>query len=127
MCIGDGWFPDYPSVGNLIVTNFGGPAVTSLETPTHMGLPPAQLAKIGTPVRSVPSIVPEILACNQEVGARGIACWTRLDQYLVTEVMPAVPLAFGRSIRISSPSIGTFSWDLANQQPALDRLAVTAT
>lgn len=126
MCIGDNWLPDFPSVGNLIVTNFGGPSVTSLQGPTHMGLPNARLAKIGSPVRSVPNIVPEILACNQEVGPRAIACWTRLDQYLVTQVMPAVPLAFGRSIRVISPAVGAFSWDLANQQPALDRLAVAA-
>jgi peptide/nickel transport system substrate-binding protein len=127
MCIGDGWLPDYPSVGNLIVTNFGGPSVAGLEGPTHMGLTTARLAKIGSPVRSVPNVVPEIQACNQQIGSRGIACWTRLDQYLVTQVLPAVPLAFGRSIRISSASIGSFSWDLANQQPALDRLAVAAS
>jgi hypothetical protein len=92
-----------------------------------MGESPAHLARIGSPVRTVPNILPEILACNREIGALGIACWTRLDQYLVTQVMPAVPLAFGRSIRITSPSISTFSWDLANQQPALDRLGVPAS
>jgi Bacterial extracellular solute-binding proteins, family 5 Middle len=127
MCIGDGWFPDFPSVGNLIVSNFGGPSVTNLQGPSHMGESPAQLVRIGSPVRSVPNILPEILACNREVGALGIACWTRLDQYLVTEVMPAVPLAFGRSIRLASPSISSFSWDLANQEPALDRLSAPAS
>jgi hypothetical protein len=50
-----------------------------------------------------------------------------LDQYLVTNVMPAVPLAFGRSIRIASPSLTSFSWDLANQAPSLDRLGVSAS
>ena len=126
LCVGDGWFPDYPSVGNLIVTNFGGPSVTAPYGITHMGASGADLAKLGSTVRSVPTIAPQILACNQELGARGVACWTRLDQYLVTQVMPSVPIAFARVIRISPPSVGAFSWDLANEQPALDRLAVTA-
>jgi hypothetical protein len=78
-------------------------------------------------VRTVPTIDPEVAACNQEPGPRGIACWTRLDQYLVTNVMPAVPLAFGSSIRIASPSLTSFSWDLANQAPSLDRLGVSAS
>jgi len=41
--------------------------------------------------------------------------------------MPAVPLAFGSSIRIASPSLTSFSWDLANQAPSLDRLGVSAS
>jgi peptide/nickel transport system substrate-binding protein len=124
MCVGDGWFPDYPSVGNLIVTNFGGPTVTAPYGITQMGATPGELAKLGSPVRSVPSVAREIVACDQEIGPAGIACWTRLDQYLVTQVMPAVPLAFGQTIRLTSPSVVAFSWDLSLQTPALDRLAV---
>jgi peptide/nickel transport system substrate-binding protein len=127
MCIGDGWFPDFPSVGNLILINFGGPTVTAPYGITHMGATASQLAKLDAPVRSVPTVAPEIAACNQEPGPRGISCWTRLDQYLVTNVMPAVPLAFGRTIRIASPSLTSFSWDLANQVPSLDRLGVSAS
>jgi peptide/nickel transport system substrate-binding protein len=127
LCIGDGWFPDVPSVGNLIVTNFGGPTVTAPYGITNMGATAADLVKLGSPVRSVPNVAPEIVACNQHPGPRGIACWTALDQYLVTNVMPSVPLAFGRTIRIAGPSIAAFSWDLANQAPALDRLGVSAS
>ena len=127
MCIGDGWFPDFPSVGNLIITNFGGPTVTAPYGITHMGASGSQLAKLGSAVRSVPTIAPEIIACDQEPGPRGISCWTRLDQYLVTNVMPAVPLAFGRTIRLASPSLTSFSWDLANQAPSLDRLGVSGS
>jgi hypothetical protein len=127
MCIGDGWFPDFPSVGNLIVINFAGPGVTASYGITHMGAPSSQLARLGSPVRTVPTIDPEVAACNQEPGPRGIACWARLDQYLITNVMPAVPLAFGSAIRIGSPSLTSFSWDLANQAPSLDRLGVSAS
>jgi hypothetical protein len=124
MCIGDGWFPDFPSVGNLIVTNFGGPAEDALSGITNMGATRSELAKLGSRVRSVPTVAPEIAACNQELGSRGIACWTGLDQYLITNVMPAVPLAFARNIRITGPSVASYSWDLANQSPALDRLGI---
>ena len=127
MCIGDGWFPDFPSVGNLIVINFGGTSVTAPYGITHMGATASELAKLGSPVRSVPTIAPEIDACNQQPGPRGIACWTGLDQYLVSKVMPAVPLAFGRVVRLASPSLTSFSFDLANQAPSLDRLGVSAS
>ena len=127
MCIGDGWFPDFPSVGNLIVTNFGGPTATAPYGITRMGATRTELAKLGSAVRTVPTIAPEIASCDQELGPRGVACWTALDQYLVTNVMPAVPLAFARVTRIVAPTVHAFSWDLANQSPALDRLSVAGS
>ena len=125
LCVGFGWFPDYPSAGNLLIALFGGPSVGGSDSIniSHIGSSAADLAHIGAVIMDVPTVDPQIQACNQEIGAAGLACWTRLDQYLVTQVMPAVPLAFGQVIRVTSPKMAAFSWDAAFQMPAIDRLS----
>ena len=89
-----------------------------------MGASASDLKRLGVPVRAVPSVDALILRCNEEVGASQIPCWTRLDQYVISQIMPTVPLVFGQVVRVSSPGIGAFSWDEGFQQPAIDRLAV---
>ena len=123
-CVGTGWFPDYPSAGNTLIALFAGPSTGGGLGLSRLGWSPAELEKEGAHVLRVPSVDPQILACSEETSAAAIACWTRLDQYLVTQLMPAVPLAFGQVVRISSPKISRFSWDPGFQMPALDRLAV---
>jgi len=127
MCVGDGWFPDLPSTSNGLIAFFAGPSIQGGDSLTHLGAPPSELARLQSPVRSVPSVDPQIEACQREVGARGIACWTRLDQYLLTQLMPSVPLAFAQEVRVTSPALTSFSWDQAFVQPALDRLSVAHT
>jgi peptide/nickel transport system substrate-binding protein len=126
LCVGSGWLPDYPMPRDLLISMFAGTSVVGgIGTGnTRLGASPAVLAARGAIVRSVPSVDPEIRACDETVGAATVACWTRLDQYVITQLMPTVPLAFGEAVRITSPSIVSFSWDQGAQQPALDRIAV---
>jgi hypothetical protein len=127
ICIGDGWFPDFPSTGNGLVYFFGGPSIRSGRTISSIGAPPPVLRHLGTPVRSVPNVDRQIRGCQEEVGDAGVACWTRLDQYIASELMPAVPLAFNQEIRLTSSSTGGFSWDLGVESPSLDRLWVAGS
>ena len=127
MCIGNGWQPDFPSAGNMLSSLFGSPALIGGDSLNHMGASPKHLAELGLPVHRVPSIDTQVARCNETAGIGQVACWTRLDQYLVTRLMPAVPIAFIRSIVISSPAIASFTWDQAFQTPALDRLEVAAS
>ena len=126
MCIGNGWFLDYPSVGNLLASEFGGPDINQVDSDTHMGDSASDLKRFGVPVRPVPSVDAQIRRCNEEVGASQIPCWTRLDQYVLTQFLPAVPLAFGQIVRVSSPAITSYAWDQGFQEPALDRLSVSS-
>jgi peptide/nickel transport system substrate-binding protein len=126
LCVGAGWLPDYPIPRDLLISMFAGTSLIGgigLGN-TRLGASPGELAKRGSVVRSVPSVDQELQACDEEVAAAAIACWTRLDQYLITELMPTVPIAFGETIRIISPSIASFAWDQGTQEPALDRLAM---
>ena len=61
MCVGDGWFPDFPSPGNGLIDLFGGPSLSSSDI-SHMGPTPSELAREHDPVRSVPSVDPQIEA-----------------------------------------------------------------
>jgi peptide/nickel transport system substrate-binding protein len=124
LCVGDAWFPDYPSAGNGLIAFFAGPSSGGIDNLSRLGWSPADLAKEGATVRGVPSVDPQIVACIEQTGAAGVGCWTRLDQYLVTQVMPAVPLAFAQNLRITSSKIAGFSWDQGCEMPAIDRLAV---
>src|SRR5207245_5847368 len=82
MCVGDGWFPDVPSPGNGLIALFGGPSFNSTDI-SHLGLTASELAKQHDPARSVPSVDPQIEACNEQVDPAAVACWTRLDEYVV--------------------------------------------
>lgn len=124
MCLGNGWFLDYPSVGNLLLAEFGGPDITDSDNWTHMGASLDDLKRLKVPVRAVPSVDSQIRRCNEEVGASQALCWTRLDQYVIAQIMPTVPLAFGQVVRVSSPAIRSFAWDQGFQEPAIDRLSV---
>jgi hypothetical protein len=74
----------------------------------------------------VPSLDDQIERCEHELGAGQAACWARLDQYVVTQLMPAVPMGYLATLRLSSPAIGPFPWDEINLQPALERVPAPA-
>lgn len=119
MCVGGGWSPDFPSAANYIGAFFrsdGGGAAT------RTGASSADLSAWGYDVTRVPTVDDRVDRCAQEVGATQPACWARLDQYIVTQLMPAIPLVAISELRISSPSIGPIVWDGVYSQPALDRM-----
>jgi len=120
MCIGMGWAPDFPSGSQFIGAFFAreGPAAA-----TRLGSTPAELRRWGYDVTHVPSLDREIERCEREIGTAQAPCWARLDQYVATRLMPAVPMGFLETIRLSSPAIGPFPWNQIYLVPALDRIA----
>ncbi|MET0801327.1 MAG: ABC transporter substrate-binding protein [Actinomycetota bacterium] len=119
MCIGMGWFPDFPSAAQYLGAFFGSDG--ALPT-TRLGATPSELRRWGYEVTEVPSVDDEIERCERELGSEQAPCWSRLDQYVVTQLMPAVPLGFIGTLRLSSPDIGPFPWDEVYVQPALERI-----
>ena len=123
MCIGLGWQPDFPSAAQYLGAFFAsdGPLPA-----TRLGATPSELRRWGYDVTRVQSLDDQIERCEQELGAGQAACWTRLDQYVVTQLMPAVPMGYFGTLRLSSPAIGPFPWDEVYLQPALDRVPAPA-
>ncbi len=123
MCIGLGWSPDFPSAENYLGAFF---ASDGAIPATKLGASPADLRRWGYDVTRVPSVDTQVDRCEREIGASQAPCWARLDQYLVAQLMPAVPIGFLGVLRLSSPSIGPFPWDQVNLEPALERIPAPA-
>jgi peptide/nickel transport system substrate-binding protein len=124
MCIGMGWGPDYPSADQYLGAFFASDG--QLAT-TRLGATPQELRRWGYEVTDVPSVDGQVERCRQEIGANQAPCWARLDQYVVSELMPAVPIAEISPLRLSSPRIGTLPWDQIYLEPALDRIVASAS
>ncbi len=120
MCIGLGWSPDYPSADQYIGSFF---ASDGQLAATRMGASPQELRRWGYDVTKVPSVDGQVERCRQEIGANQAPCWARIDQYVLSQLMPAVPIAEISPLRLSSPGIGTLPWDQIYLEPALDRIA----
>lgn len=124
MCIGLGWSPDYPSADQYLGAFF---ASDGQLASTRLGATPQDLRRWGYQVTDVPSVDGQVVRCRQEIGANQAPCWARLDQYVMSELMPAVPIAEISPLRLSSPGIGDLPWDQIYLEPALDRVAAHAS
>ncbi len=123
MCIGMGWSPDYPSADQYLGSFFASDGQLAM---TRLGATPQELRRWGYDVAEVPSVDSQVERCRQEIGANQAPCWARIDQYVVSELMPAVPIAEISPLRLSSQRIGTLPWDQIYLEPALDRIAANA-
>jgi peptide/nickel transport system substrate-binding protein len=124
MCIGLGWSPDYPSADQYLGSFFASDG--QLAT-TRLGATPKELRRWGYDATEVPSVDGQVERCRQEIGANQAPCWARIDQYVLSELMPAVPIAEISPLRLSSPGIGTLPWDQIYLEPALDRIVANAS
>jgi ABC-type transport system substrate-binding protein len=89
-----------------------------------LGASAAQLRKWGYQVSSVPRIDDRIKQCLGVVGSSQIQCWASLDQYIMEQVVPWVPLLFLTTVVITPPRVVAFSFDQLQGEPALDRIAL---
>jgi peptide/nickel transport system substrate-binding protein len=124
MCIGMGWSPDYPSADQYLGSFFASDGQLPM---TRLGATPQELRRWGYDVTEVPSVDAQVERCRQEIGANQAPCWARIDQYVVSELMPAVPIAEISPLRLSSQRIGALPWDQIYLEPALDRIAANAS
>jgi peptide/nickel transport system substrate-binding protein len=123
MCVGRQWFADVPDGGNFLTIFFhSGEKLND----SFVGSTTAQLRNWGYGVRRVPNADDALDRCVDQIGHARFRCWAEVDQMLMTEVVPAVPLVFFQPVRAISPNIRGFSWDQAYVQPALDRIVVAA-
>jgi peptide/nickel transport system substrate-binding protein len=123
----DEWIKDLVSGGTYFPFLFGGPEVGAGDYGEGLlGASPAQLRRWGYQVASVPNVDERINACLPLTFGAQVRCWADLDQYLMTEVVPWIPLVGLVSGRVVSDRVARFSFDQAwgFPVPALDQLAV---
>jgi ABC-type oligopeptide transport system substrate-binding subunit len=127
MCLGSGWFKDYPDG-----TTFGAPLFGSValwESCCNYALLVATSEQLSgwryEDVTSVPSVDAEIDACDAlPPGDERFQCWADLDKKLMEEVVPWIPYLFDNNVDIISENVINYSFDQNAGLAAFDQLAV---
>jgi hypothetical protein len=74
----------------------------------------------------LPNVDERIEACLGRPTTAQVQCWAELDQYLMENVVPWVPLVFESYTHTVSSRVVHYSFDQSVAQPALDQIAVEA-
>ncbi|HET9722221.1 MAG TPA: ABC transporter substrate-binding protein [Actinomycetota bacterium] len=117
------WGYDYPNGSTVFMplTHSGAAGYANFFS---LGASADQLRDWGYDVTSVPSVDDRIERCLSLPSADQPACWAELDAYLMTEVVPAVPLFFDVWRESTSARVEHYSWDPAFSYPALDQVSL---
>jgi ABC-type transport system substrate-binding protein len=117
----EGAFKNFPSGSDFFGRYFG--AGSGVDH-SLMGATPSELRSWDYSVRSVPNASDRVRRCATEVGSSQPQCWAELDQYLMTEVVPWVPLLVHNRQRIVGDRVSSFTYDQFTTLPSLDRIAL---
>src|SRR5205823_1189129 len=122
------WIKDLVSGETYFPFLFGSPATGLTDTygDTLLGASAASLRRWGYQVTSVPNVDDRIEACLPLTFGAQLRCWANLDQYLMTQVAPWIPLVSFLAGRVVSDRLARFSFDQAwgYPLPALDQIAL---
>jgi peptide/nickel transport system substrate-binding protein len=127
MCLGSGWFKDYPDGTTFGAPLFGSVALwESCCNYALLGATSEQLSGWGyEDVTSVPSVDADIDACDAlPPGDERFQCWADLDKKLMEEVVPWIPYLFDNNVDIISENVINYSFDQNAGLAAFDQLAV---
>jgi len=127
----DNWLKDLTSGSTYFPPLLGSPAtgLTGGYGESLLGASPDQLRKWGYTVTSVPNVDGRIERCLPLTFGAQTRCWAQLDEYLMTEVLPLVPLVSITTDRIVSARVAGFTFDQSPSSPlpALDRIVLRHT
>jgi peptide/nickel transport system substrate-binding protein len=118
---------DYPNASTFFPSEFSSEALSGLPGGINyslLGASPDQLRGGRYPVTSVPNVDDRIKSCDEAIGTIQIRCWADLDQYLMEEIVPEVPLLVDTAPAIFSDRIAIFSWGQVLAAPALANIAL---
>jgi peptide/nickel transport system substrate-binding protein len=119
-----GWAGDYPSASTYFPPLYASNALAGGYNFSLTGASPTQLSKWGYSVHSVPNVDARMNDCSTRLGADEIQCWAAFDQYMMEEVVPAVPLLVDTFPWTFSDRVASFSWSPVTATPALANIAL---
>jgi ABC-type transport system substrate-binding protein len=119
-----GWAGDYPSASTYFPPLYGSAASGGSFNFSLTGATPQQLEKWRYPVHEVPNLDQRMDGCSTKLEADQVQCWAGFDQYLMEEVVPAVPVLTDIAPWTFSARVAHFSWDTVTGVPALDNIAL---
>jgi hypothetical protein len=85
---------------------------------------PEQLRALGHDPVDTPSVDDRIEACQTAMGSDQPTCWAKLDQYMMEQVVPVVPILFPGIQTPFSTRVLHASIDQWTAVPALDQVAL---
>jgi hypothetical protein len=125
-CAGPGWGKDYPDATTFGEPLFGSAALfPSCCNYSLVGADADYLRKADYEVTEVPSVDEKIAECDAlDVGDERTACFAELDQQLMEDVVPWVPLTFTKDVYVISDRLLNFKYDQFSGAMALDQAAL---
>jgi peptide/nickel transport system substrate-binding protein len=126
------WQSDYPSASTFFLPLFSSAQIVSKTLAFRtfnanfslVGASRGELRGWGYGVSQVPTVDPWVQDCLLQVGEDQFQCWAEADQYLMQEIIPAVPLLFDQTVRVVSARVRNYSIDQFTALPALDHIAL---
>jgi peptide/nickel transport system substrate-binding protein len=121
--IGPPWSTDYPNASRSFVPLSSG-TITSVTGHNFSlaGASAAQLASFGYPTTEVPGVDDRFAFCLPLTLAEQISCWTLVDKFLMTDVVPWVPYFSTTLIWTASSRVDGIVQDPFSKMVALDQV-----
>jgi peptide/nickel transport system substrate-binding protein len=124
LAINAGWGKAFPNAEDFVGPLFSRAGLEGCCNYSLVGATSQELRRWGYEVKSVPSVEDKVSECHPLVGIESIRCYAELDQLLMEQVVPWIPLVFENQIYIVSRRVVAWSFDQFAALPALDRFAV---
>jgi ABC-type transport system substrate-binding protein len=118
-----GWGKDYLNAAQFFEPLFAEGSIGNANF-ALTGATDEQLREAGYATRSVPSVDDRIRDCQARIGRSQLECWTGLDQYLMEQVVPWIPVFEENHIQVIPARIVNYSFDQAAIAPALEQIAL---
>jgi peptide/nickel transport system substrate-binding protein len=128
VCLGPGWFKDYPDASTFGEPLFGSAAIgpDSCCNYSLVGAPADVLRENDYEVTDVPSVDSVFQACDEiPLGDERIQCWADFDSQVTEEVVPWVPINFISDVFVWGDRIQNFKYDQFSGQPSLALMGVS--
>jgi peptide/nickel transport system substrate-binding protein len=125
-----GWGKDYADASTFFAELFDGQAIIPSGNTNYslVGVTPAlnTSKKLGLTgkLTGIPTVDPDINACQKELGQARIDCWEALDKKLMTTVVPWVPYLWANNVDIVGPKVTHWNYDQFSDGPAYSQVSV---
>ena len=127
----DEWDADFPNGSQFFLPLYDSSRINDPSSKDFIccntslvGAKRTQLRSLDLPSVDVPTVDLRIQDCQQHVGVAQTECWAELDQYLIEEVIPVVPLLYRTTLTPFSTRVAHASIDQWTAMPALDQVAL---
>ena len=125
-----GWGKDYADASTFFAELFDGQAIIPSGNTNYslVGVTPAlntskKLGLTGS-LTGIPSVDPDISACQKKLGQDRINCWEALDKKLMETVVPWVPYLWANNVDIVGPTVTHWNYDQFSDGPAYSQVSV---